>query len=182
MGKYVGNQLAQYDELGNKIIRLTGAVEVANSVASGKSVQESVSEGDHRGIISTGPGSLSERQQGGTPSYSSGQSLSESRSSGGSGGSKKGGTGKSDPGFDYPDDYPLERLPPEIRAQREAALAAQEDNSGALITLTDQLAALPPRLQTAPKPTLLITEIFQYNERGVFHPYFRRTKKYRLIG
>ena len=155
MGKYVGNQLAQYDELGNKIIRLTGAVEVANSVASGKSVQESVSEGDHRGIISTGPGSLSERQQGGTPSYSSGQSLSESRSSGGSGGSKKGGTGKSDPGFDYPDDYPLERLPPEIRAQREAALAAQEDNSGALITLTDQLAALPPRLQTALKADTL---------------------------
>lgn len=155
MGKYVGNQLAQYDELGNKIIRLTGAVEVANSVVSGKGVQESVSSGDHRGTISTGPGSLSERQQGGTPSYSSGQSLSESRSSGGSGGSKKGGTGKSDPGFDYPDDYPLERLPPEIRAQREAALAAQEDNSGALITLTDQLAALPPRLQTALKADTL---------------------------
>jgi len=140
------------------------ARDAASRAASSSGITESFDEfqktltsisGDHRGTVNTGPGSLSERQQGGTPSYSTGRSLSESKSSGGSGGSKIGGTGKSDPGFDYPDDYPLERLPPEIRAQREAALAAQEDNSGALITLTDQLAALPPRLQTALKADTL---------------------------
>ena len=140
------------------------ARDAASRAASSSGITESFDEfqktltsisGDHRGTVNTGPGSVSERERGGTPSYSTGRSLSESKSSGGSGGSKKGGTGKSDPGFDYPDDYPLERLPPEIRAQREAALAAQEDNSGALITLTDQLAALPPRLQTALKADTL---------------------------
>ena len=140
------------------------ARDAASRAASSSGITESFDEfqktltsisGDHRGTVNTGPGSVSERERGGTPSYSTGRSLSESKSSGGSGGSKIGGTGKSDPGFDYPDDYPLERLPPEIRAQREAALAAQEDNSGALITLTDQLAALPPRLQTALKADTL---------------------------